>query len=203
MKERTNGKATPAWHAGFLALLPAVKKQAAISFRHLPPDAKEEAISEAVAAALVAYVRLAEQGRLDVVYATPLAKYAVLHVRNSRKVGGREANRDVFSRKAQQRHGFEVEHLESCDSYEDKWVEQVVVEDRHASPADTAAVRIDFGEWLRMLSRRNRRIAKALAKGETTKAAAAKFGITAGRISQLRGELEESWEEFQQQAAEA
>ncbi len=60
MKERTNGKSTPSWHAGFLALLPAVKKQAAISFRHLRPDAKEEAISEAVVVAPDAQVRMDE-----------------------------------------------------------------------------------------------------------------------------------------------
>ena len=203
MKARTDGKSTPSWHAGFLALLPAIEKQAAISFRHMRPEAKEEAVSEAVAAALVTYVRLAERGKLDVVYPTPLANFAVLHVKNNRKVGTSEANRDVLSRKAQQRHGFHLQPLEQFEEVDGKWVEQVVVEDRHASPADTAAVRIDFGEWLRMLSRRNRRIAKALAKGESTKATAATFGITAGRVSQLRGEFEESWSEFQHQAVEA
>jgi len=36
-----------------------------------------------------------------------------------------------------------------------------------------------------------------LATGETTNAAAKKFRISAGRISQLRRELEESWKKFQ------
>ena len=46
-------------------------------------------------------------------------------------------------------------------------------------------------------------IAKLLAKGETTGAAARKFGLSAGRISQLRQELAESWVEFQGELAVA
>jgi len=39
-------------------------------------------------------------------------------------------------------------------------------------------------------------VAKFLANGETTTAAADKFNVSAGRISQLRRELQESWQEF-------
>jgi len=35
-----------------------------------------------------------------------------------------------------------------------------------------------------------------LGSGETTKSAARKFGVTPGRISQLRQELKKAWEEF-------
>jgi len=45
-----------------------------------------------------------------------------------------------------------------------------------------------------------RQIAKLLAKGETTGATARKFGLSAGRVSQLRGELERSWQVFQAEA---
>ena len=59
-----------------------------------------------------------------------------------------------------------------------------------------AACRIDFAAWLNTLSDRQRKIAGALATGETTKVVARKFGLTAGRISQLRRELKEAWEAF-------
>ncbi len=75
------------------------------------------------------------------------------------------------------------------------WLE-LLMEDRHAGPADTAAARIDFADWLRTLGGRRRRIAETLAKGETTSLAAAKFKVSLGRISQLRRELRDDWERF-------
>ena len=63
-------------------------------------------------------------------------------------------------------------------------------------PAETAAARIDFGDWLGTLGRRRRRIAETLAKGETTSVAAAKFRVSLGRISQLRRELQGDWGRF-------
>jgi hypothetical protein len=47
------------------------------------------------------------------------------------------------------------------------------------------------------LKRQLRRIARALALGEQTKIVAQRFGLTAGRISQLRGWFRRHWERFQ------
>ena len=80
------------------------------------------------------------------------------------------------------------------------WLE-VLVESRHSGPAETAASRMDFEQWLGLLSCRQRRIALFLAVGETTNAAAKKFGVTAGRISQLRRELRNAWQVFQGEAS--
>ncbi|MEA1949813.1 MAG: hypothetical protein U9N87_00395, partial [Planctomycetota bacterium] len=71
------------------------------------------------------------------------------------------------------------------------------VEDRSATPADVAASRIDFAAWLRSLSGRYRKIATALATGETTAKVAKMFRLSRGRVSQLRRELKESWQVFQ------
>jgi hypothetical protein len=51
--------------------------------------------------------------------------------------------------------------------------------------------------WFRSLSRRNRRIAKSLATGESTCGVARQFNLSSARISQLRGELEASWRDYQ------
>ena len=56
--------------------------------------------------------------------------------------------------------------------------------------------RIDFSDWLDSLKRRDRRVAEFLATGETTTVAARKFKVSAGRISQLRKELAQSWRRF-------
>ena len=104
--------------------------------------------------------------------------------------------RDVLSGYAQHHKGFEVERLDQFDEHEDCW-QEIVVEDKRATPAEIAACRIDFASWLRLLSGRHRMIALTLAAGETTCVVAKKFDVSPGRISQLRLWLKESWERFQ------
>lgn len=63
----------PAWHDGFMAMLPTIRQHACRTFRHLDEEAQEDAVAETIAHALVAYVRLFEQGKVDVAYPTVLA----------------------------------------------------------------------------------------------------------------------------------
>jgi hypothetical protein len=60
---------------------------------------------------------------------------------------------------------------------------------------------MDVGAWFATLTKRMKEIAKDLAFGCSTSEVAEKHGVTAGRISQLRRSLEESWAAFQQEAA--
>jgi DNA-binding NarL/FixJ family response regulator len=143
----------------------------------------------------VAFVRLIDRGLEEMIYATPLAQYAIRQVRDGRRVGRRLNKNDVSSSYAQRARGFKVENLDVYDRQEDEWKE-VLVEDRHAGPAETAASRIDFADWLRSLPRRQRRVAETLATGETTKMAARRFRVSPGRISQIRRELMDDWEQF-------
>ena len=195
---RTAAQSTsqPAWHQVFIAMLPAIVTHARISFRHLRPDARAEAIQEAVCNACCAVARLAELDKLDLAYPTPLARFAVAQVRDGRKVGCRLNVRDVLSPYCQQRKKIVVERLDSYDVENDEWRE-ILIEDRHATPAQTAAARIDIGQWFASLPRKKRRIAKTLATGEPTKSAARKFRVSAGRISQMRRELQDAWHDFQ------
>jgi hypothetical protein len=70
------------------------------------------------------------------------------------------------------------------------------VDDKRATPADTAASRIDFAAWLDRLSARRRKIAQVLATGESTSAAARRFRVSP-RISQIRRELHQVWQRYQ------
>ena len=124
-----------------------------------------------------------------------MARYAVAQVKDGRKVGSKLNVRDVLSSYCQKRKKINVERLDRFDEEENAWAE-VVVEDRHTGPADTARVRLDFAAWLRSLPRRNRRIAEFLALGNRTSDAARKFRLSDGRVSQLRGEWAESWRAF-------
>ena len=183
----------------FLPLLPRIREHANFAFRTQPPEYREELVAEVVANAFVAFKRLVKRGLSHVAFATPLAKFAIRKVRAGYRVGTKLNVRDVTSEYAQQRKGFTVGRLDRFDARKGEWRE-VVVEDRKAGPADTAAARMDIAEWLAGLPKQKRRVAETLATGETTKAAARKFHLSPGRISQLRRELERGWQGFQGQA---
>ena len=186
----------PDWHAGFLALLPAIVRQACRAFWHLRPEARQDAIVEVVANACVAYVRLFELGKADVAYSTPLALYAIKQCREGRRVGNHRSVRDVLSEYSQRNKGFAVERLDRFDPEENEWRE-AIVEDHRAGPAETAAARIDIGNWFNRLLPRDQSVANALAIGGRTGDVARAFSLSPARIAQKRREYEESWHEFQ------
>ena len=186
----------PAWHETFLSMLPAIANHARISFRHLPPEAREDAIQEVVCNACCAIARLAKLGKLDLAYPSVLARYAVAQVRDGRKVGCKLNIRDVLSPYCQAKKNVTVERLDRYDAEEDAWAEAVVEDTRTATVFEIVAFRCDFKEWLRGLKRRDRRIAQMLAVGNRTSDVAQRFDMSAGRVSQLRRELAESWREF-------
>ena len=188
------------WQAAFLEMLPIIRRCAEIAFRAAPAEARDDLIEEVIANAFVAFANLVKLGKRDSAYASALARYAIAQIHDGRRVGNRRRIRDVMSGYAQRHKGFFVERLEQYDRQDDRWLE-IVVEDRRAGPAEIAASRIDFQDWLRLLPRRQRKIALVLASGEATSTAAKLFGVTAARISQLRLWLKESWEEFHGGAA--
>lgn len=185
----------PVCHHRFLEMLPAIRRNVSRAFRGHNPELREELITEAVANAFVAFVRLAERGQEDLAYATPLASFAVKQIAAGRRVGGRLACRDVASRRGQLSKAVRLASLDRFDREQGVWLE-ILVEDRQAGPAETAASRLDFSGWLQRLSPRQRTIAGLLASGESTTTAARQLGITPGRVSQMRRELLECWEAF-------
>ena len=69
--------------------------------------------------------------------------------------------------------------------------------DNRVSPADEACFKIDFEGWLAGLPERKRRVAELLAEGHEPGVVARIVGVSPGRVSQLRHELELSWGAFQ------
>ena len=192
----------PKWHQDFLVMLPKIRQHASLAFRHLRPEAREEAVQEVVCNALRAFVRLVEIKKVDLAYPTVLARYGVAQVKDGRKVGGKLNVHDVSSLYAQRQKGFHLERLDQYDSYEDAWIE-VFIEDKHSGPAAIATMKIDFAAWLRSLPSRIRRIAKLLASGEQTHFVAERFKLSDGRISQIRKKLAQTWNLFQGEALPA
>ncbi len=67
---------------------------------------------------------------------------------------------------------------------------------RTATVPDIVSFRVDFADWLKGLTRRDRRIAESLVLGNRTTDVAKRFKVCAGRVSQLRRELAESWHKY-------
>jgi hypothetical protein len=188
-------RAEPAWHEVFLRVLPTVRLHARIAFRGLDPEARTEAVQNSICNACSAIARLAELDKLGLVYPSVLARFAVAQTKDGRMLGRPLNCKDVSSAYCQRRKRFVMQRLDKYDAEEHSWRE-IVIEDRHVGPAEVVRVRVDFSDWLRRLPRRNRRIAQFLALGNRTSEAARKFGVSEGRVSQLRRELHKNWHEF-------
>ena len=109
--------------------------------------------------------------------------------------------KDVSSLYCQLQKRISMRRLDHYDEKIGGW-QQVLVEDKHAGPADIACVRIDFADWLQTLPSRTRKMAETLSTGEKTSDTAKQFGVSASRISQLRRQLQKSWQEFMGEAVE-
>jgi hypothetical protein len=186
----------PKWHEVFLRMLPAIVTHAKIAFRHLDPEAREEAMQETVCNACRAVARLAELGKLDLAYPSVLANFACSQVKDGRKVGCKMNVNDVLSPYCQQRKNVKVESIDHFDDEENGWREAVIVDTRSSPVPDVVAFRCDFSDWLASLPRRDCHIAESLAVGNRTSEVAKQFDVSDCRISQLRRELAESWREF-------
>jgi hypothetical protein len=184
------------WQDQFLAILPEIESRLRNEFRYWNPNSREEAIGEGIAHCVFAYIQLHKRGRTQ--FATPgtLVFYAAHLVRRGRPAAGRVNAMDPFSKYAQIGKGIRVE------TSGNKWIE-TLVEDKRASVPDQVAAKMDVGAWFSTLTDRMRQIAKDLAVGCTTSQAARKYGVTPGRISQLRRSLEKSWMNFQNKSAQA
>ena len=193
---RRNGQSPNGWHKPFLDMLPQIDSHLRFTFRRMNPDARAEAVQEGLVNALVAYRRLHEKGKADLAYPSVLARFAARQIRDGRRVAERLNIRDVLSPHARQKKGIKVERLDRFDEEENAWKE-ILIEDRHATPAEIAACRIDVTAWLSSLPSRHRRIATTLAMGESTGRVAKMFRLSSARISQIRRELYDAWQRFQ------
>jgi hypothetical protein len=178
------------WQSDFVTMLPEIKKSLRLAFCRLGPEAREDAIAEAIAHCLLAYVRLDEQNRTEVATASSLAWYSSRQIKRGRPAVGRMNAKEPLSRYAQLGSGVRFERQNG------EWIDKLV-EDKRASVPDQVAAKLDMRAWFATLTKRMKEIAKDLAFGYSTSEVARKHGVTAGRISQLRRSLEESWAAFQ------
>ena len=197
-------------HVRFLLLLPRIVTHAQVFFRGIKcPVQKEDKVQECVALGWQWFLNLTERGR-DV-FAFPAAFAALLAraVRCGRKLCGQERSGDVLSFVAQQRHGFRVERLPATtrspheDLYADPHGQALLdafeerLRDNTQTPVpEQVAFRIDFPLWRCTRTERDRRVIDALMAGGRTRDVSQKFGLSPGRVSQLRRDFLEDWRRF-------
>ena len=183
-------RSKPAYHTKFLTMLPAITHYADLAFRTLDLEAREDAVTEVIASAFVAYARLAELGKTDVAYPTVLALYGIRRYWHGRRVGTKASSKDVY---AQRPNAGQRRHLGT--PREQRW-QEALVDDTKSPVPDQAAFRVDFPQWLRTLTDRDRDVALGLCQGERPVDVARYHGISRGRVSQLRAKLHDGWLRF-------
>jgi hypothetical protein len=178
----------------FLEMLPSIRRVASFAFRRLRRATREDLIAEVLANAFCAFHRLVARGHTDLAYPSALAWFAVRQVREGRRVGSRINAKDLTSPYGQRQRSDSVQSL--INGRADGHWEELVVEDRSLGPADVASFRIDFADWLGGLKRSKRQVALRFIAGDTASEVADYFRLTRPRISQLRKELYQNWNEF-------
>jgi hypothetical protein len=184
--------------AAFLAsVLPKVIAHGRVYFRHLrSAELKEEYLAEMVALTWKWHLRLAERGKDAARFPTALATFAARAVRSGRKLTGRDRAKDVLSPLARQRHGFAVAKLPDYSTLDGSPLHEALHDNTRSPVDEQVCFRIDFPAWRLTRAERDRRVLDDLMLGERTLDVAGKYGLSPGRVSQLRRELHADWEFF-------
>ena len=198
-----------ALRATFVAMLPRIVSRGEFVFHRVKcPHRRADYLAEMLALCWSWLVRLAQQGRDGTRFVSALSAFAARQVWSGRRLSGGENSKDVLSGRARRRHGFRVEPLLSTrrshesrysvplgqqaqDSFEERLRDNAVT-----PPPDAVAFKLDFACWLQTLTDRDRGIIGDMILDERTTDLARKFGVSAGRISQLRREYLQDWRAF-------
>jgi hypothetical protein len=192
------GPSLDALQTAFVAsVLPKVVAHGRVYFRHLrSAELKEEYLAEMVALTWRWHLRLAQRGKDAARFPTALATFAARAVRSGRRLAGMERTKDVLSPLAQQRKGFAVCKLPDCSTLDGSPLDEALHDNTQTPPDQQAMFRIDFPRWRASRNERDRLVLDDLMLGERTLDVAGKYGLSPGRVSQLRRELHDDWEHF-------
>ena len=201
-------------HRHFLRLMPRIETHARIVFRDMHcPVRKEDAVQECIALAWKWFLRLQERGKDIDQFPMVFVFLVVKAVASGRRLTGMLRVKDVLSERCQRKHGFIVEALptstrisvevlvakprgqEMQDAFEER------LKDNDLTPVpDQVAFRMDWPSFFTTLTTRDQKMAEFLSLGHNAKQAAEKFGLSAGRITQLRQRWCKEWLCFQSDA---
>ena len=166
----------------FAGLVPGVSKSIKYKLRWLKVlcvDDRDEALADCLALAMVEFQRATRNGYTPTGHT--LVKYALRQFHAGRRVGQTSHGPEVLARMPNQRALF----------FDD------VEGDTRSNPADVAAFAIDYAEWHSQLTGAPLQVCDLLADGYRPSDVADVVCLSRARVSQLRGELALSWDDFQ------
>lgn len=175
-------------------LLPVLVRHARIYFRK--DRDHDERIAETVALAWKWYVRLLQRRKDPCQWPSAFAGYATRAVRSGRRACGHERVKDVMSPNAQQRHRFYCGKLPDFSTLNTNPLAEALTDNCRSPVPDQVQFRVDFPDWTRTRTERDRRLIGDMATGERTKHLARKYRLSPARVSQLRREYHGDWELF-------
>jgi hypothetical protein len=183
--------------AGFLQILPRIHAHGQVAFRGVKCPARlDDCLAEMIGLCWTWWRRLVQRGKDPSAFVSAIASYAARAVKSGRRVSGMEKTKDVLSPVAQRRRGFCVSKLPDCSTLSDNPLQDALIDNTRTPPDEQVCFRLDFPAWLASLERRNRRVAEALMVGERTSTVAQRHGLSPGRVSQLRREFKDDWQQF-------
>ena len=183
--------------ARFLQIRDRIEYHARIYFRHIRCSFKQaDYIAETIALAWKWFRRLAQKGKDARAFASVLASYAARAVRSGRRVTRQLNAKDVLSEQAQQRHGFYVGKIPDFSTLSENPLAEALIDNTRSPVPEQVQFRLDFPAWLRTRTDRDRRIIGDMMNGQRTLDLSRRYGISPGRISQLRRDFYEDWQRF-------
>jgi hypothetical protein len=195
-------------HAAFLSIVPRIELHGQYAFRGVRcPQQRADCVAEVVALCWLWFVRLVGRGQDPLTFVSRLADFAARQVKCGRGLCGQEKGQDVLSGLAQRRHGFIVGSLPHATAAYDRLgtfggqrkqdaLEEVLHENGRTPVPEQVCFRLDFPAWRRTHARRTRRLMEDMMLGQRTRELARKYGLSPGRISQLRRQLHNDWRRF-------
>ena len=166
---------------------------------------KADLVAEGVALCWKWFRRASAQGKDVALFVGAMARFAARAARSGRTVCGQQPAKDVMSLTARIKHGVVVEQLMTTRIDHDTLYgavggqrrhdafEEALAENTVTPIPDQVVFRIDWPEFVNSLPARDRELVAFLALGNSNQAAAGVFGISPGRVSQLRRSWCERW----------
>jgi hypothetical protein len=113
-----------------------------------------------------------------------------------RKVCGQESTSHVLCPAARHKHHFTVSPLPEHSPIRGSIWEDALADNTRSPVPEQVAFRCDFPRWRKNRDKRDRTLIDDLMLGRTTGSVARKYGLSPGRISQLRREFHADWQRF-------
>ena len=173
----------------FREIMPHIERIAGYAFRHRNPDARKEAVAEAVAQAWQNHLHCTLSGKNP--GAPSIAYYAVKNVRSGRKLAGTSST-DVHSEKTQMMGRASVCHTGKHDKPIGDGPTTPLIDHRTwMRPFHRARVEMDYPDFLDQgeVTAQEETVFSMLAEGRMGKEIAEELDVSQPRVSQIKKTL--------------